>query len=193
MGRTKTVAAIGVRTTGNLLVTAVIMLSLAFILPSLFGYERYVIMGGSMTGTFNLGSVVFDKTVPVGRLEVGDVITYQPPASSGLDTMVTHRIVKIREDAKTGQRVFRTKGDNNPQRDPWAFRLKSPVQPKVEYSLPYVGWLFIGLANRSIRILVIGCPAGLIALYSLVELVKPLRTRRAPDLATPGQPQPIGA
>lgn len=193
MGRTKTVAAIGVRTTGNLLVTAVILLSLAFILPSLFGYERYVIMGGSMTGTFNLGSVVFEKTVPVGRLHVGDVITYQPPASAGVPNLVTHRIVQIRRDAKTGQRVFRTKGDNNPQRDPWTFRLTDAMQPKVDYSLPYVGWVFIGLANRAVRIVVIGVPAGLIALYSLVELVRALRGRRAPELATAGAGQPVEA
>ena len=88
-----------VRFPGSVLVNTVLVLAslagLAYLAPSLFGYERYVITGGSMSGTFEKGSVVFEKPVPIADLRVGDVITYLPPADSGVSTLVTHRIVKV--------------------------------------------------------------------------------------------------
>src|SRR5690606_16815688 len=64
----------------SLLLLAVTLASFAYIAPSFFGYERYVITGGSMSGTFEKGSIAFEKPVPVEDLAVGDVITYMPPA-----------------------------------------------------------------------------------------------------------------
>ncbi len=145
------------------------LLGLALLLPALFGIQRYVINGTSMTGTINYGSVVFDKVVPVGDLRVGDVITYQPPAGSGVDHMETHRIVAIHGD------VFRTQGDAVPQRDPWKFKLDHPTQARVAFSVPYVGYPFLWLADRDSRMLAIGVPAGLIALLSLWQIVTILR------------------
>ena len=37
------------------------------LLPALFGFERYVITGGSMSGTYDRGSVIFSEVVPVDR------------------------------------------------------------------------------------------------------------------------------
>lgn len=166
-----------IRTAGNLVVAAVLLLSLAFILPSLFGYERYVITGGSMSGTFEKGAVAFERTVPVEKLKVGDVITYLPPPDSGLSTLVTHRIVTARTtDAGV---VLRTQGDANADPDPWRFTLHDTVQPKVEFTVPAVGWLFLGLADREIRMLLIGVPAVLVALHSLREIVQALREAAA--------------
>ena len=71
------------------------LLGVAFILPSLFGFQRYVITGTSMTGTIDYGSIAFEEVVPVSELQVGDIITYAPPAGASLDHLVTHRIVAI--------------------------------------------------------------------------------------------------
>jgi signal peptidase I len=188
----KSVAKLTVRMIGNLLIAAVFLASVAFILPSLFGYHRYVIMGGSMTGTFNIGSIVFEKTTPVKDLKVGDVITYLPPADSGVPNLVTHRIVKIRPNAKTGGYVFRTKGDHNPQRDPWKFELTGAVQPKVQFGVPYAGFFFIALANRDTRMKVIGVPAALIALFSLAEIGRAVRPQRKVQTSVPSSHQPLG-
>ena len=81
------------------------------------------------------------------------MITYQPPADSGIDNLVTHRIVSIEGD------VFRTQGDANPDVDPWTFQLTSTSQSRVSYSVPYVGYVFIALQDRSLRMIVIGVPA----------------------------------
>ncbi len=149
----------------------VTLLALGFVLPSGLGYQRYVITGTSMTGTIDLGSVAFERVVPVGDLRVGDVITYLPPADSGVDHLVTHRIVEIHG------RTFRTQGDAVPQPDPWKFQLDSASQPRVSFSVPYVGYVFIALADRSTRMLLIGGPSGVIALLSLLQVIAVLRRR----------------
>ena len=109
----------------SLLLVAGLLLGALMVVPALFGIQRYVIVSGSMTGTYDRGSVVFDQVVPVASLKVGDVITYRPPAGAGPDHLVTHRIAAITAD-QSGGRVFRTKGDANEVADPWTFTLRGP-------------------------------------------------------------------
>jgi signal peptidase len=153
----------------NVASVVVMVLAMVFIVPAAFGYERYVITGSSMNGSLDLGSVAFARVVPVGELEVGDVITYLPPPESGVDSLVTHRIVRI------DGAVLRTKGDANPSPDPWTFELHQGTQARVEHSVPYLGWVFITLHDRTTRMALIGVPAALIALASLGQLGAALR------------------
>ncbi|MBS4753084.1 signal peptidase I [Nocardioides sp. zg-ZUI104] len=159
---------------GNLVLLVLVLIPLAYIVPSAFGYERYVITGGSMSGTFEKGSLVFEEPVPVEELAVGDIITYLPPPDSGVQTLVTHRIVEMGSD-ENGRQVLITQGDANPDPDPWKFSLTADTQPVVRAAVPHVGWVLIAMADREIRMLSIGIPAGLIALMSLVELLGALR------------------
>lgn len=161
----------------NTLLVVATLAGLAYLAPSLFGYERYVITGGSMSGTIDKGSIAFEKNVPVADLQVGDVITYQPPAGSGVTDLVTHRIISI-GTAESGAPLLRTQGDANPQPDPWSFSLTAPDQPVVRAHVPHVGWVLIGLADRDTRVLALGVPAGIIALVSAVDLVRALRGSR---------------
>ena len=166
----------------NLAMVVVVLACLAWIVPSAFGYSRYVITGGSMEPTIHKGSVVFEKPVPVDDLGVGDVITYQPPAASGVTSLVTHQIVEI-GPAEGGGVFFTTQGDANPKPDPWKFQLTAEDQPVVATSVPHVGWVFITLADPHRRMLLLGVPAGLIALFSLVQVLGALRPGRAGDPA----------
>ena len=162
-----------IRLLGNVGLVALTLACTAYLVPSLFGYERYVITGGSMTGSIAKGSIAFEKPVAVDELEVGDVITYLPPPASGVDTLVTHRIVELGRDAQGAPRL-RTKGDANASVDPWTFSLVRTEQPVVQFSVPSAGYVFIALADRETRMLVIGVPSALIALMALVELVRNL-------------------
>lgn len=167
----------------NVLLVVVTVAGLAYLVPSLLGYDRYVITGGSMAGTYDRGSLVFERQVPVDQLAVGDVITYVPPAGSGVPGLTTHRIIEV-APAPDGSRVFRTQGDANEDPDPWTFSLTAPTQPVAQFGVPHVGWVLIALADRTVRILVIGVPAGLIALASLVQLFRALSPRTpAPEPA----------
>jgi signal peptidase len=132
------------------------------LLPGLLGYQRYVITSGSMTGTYDRGSIVFDNVVPISDLHVGDAITYTPPAGSGPSGRITHRIVWIGSD-QFGRRALRTQGDANESADPWTFTLDGPTQARVSFHVPYVGYVLSALAIRQARMLLIGLPALLIA------------------------------
>jgi signal peptidase len=161
------------RRTGRLASGALLLvlaaLAALLLVPTAVGLQRYVIVSGSMTGTYDRGSVVFDEVIPTRSLHVGDVITYRPPPRAHVDHLITHRIVAIHRGPK-GERVFRTRGDANRARDPWRFVLHGPTQARVRWSLPWVGYGLAALKVRSVRILLLGVPAILIALTSLVRL-----------------------
>jgi len=135
-------------------------------LPSALGYERYVLVGGSMEPALHRGSLVFDEVVPVGELRAGDIITYVAP---GHRRPVTHRIVSARRDPG-GSPVFRTQGDANAAADARPFRLDEPTQARYRFSVPYLGWAFIVLGAPHARFALLGLPALLIALVMLARL-----------------------
>jgi signal peptidase len=167
-----TIRSLGRWATGAALLAAVVVAALV-LLPSAFGLQRYAIVSGSMTGTYDRGSLVWDDVVPVADLKVGDVITYLPPAGAGPDHLITHRIASIGHDP-SGARVFRTKGDANATADPWTFRLGAPTQARVVMGVPYVGHVLTALSRRDVRMAVIGLPALLIALLTLAALWRSL-------------------
>ena len=138
----------------------------ALLLPAALGYQRYVITGGSMTGSIPKGSVIYSRLVPVEDLRVGDVITFVPPE---LERPVTHRIIAVRRDANA-ELTFQTKGDFNEAADPWEVHLTDAVQARYSFHLPYLGYVLAALAIRQFRMLLIGVPAVLIALSLLVSL-----------------------
>jgi signal peptidase len=154
------------RLAGALLTLAGLALGLCVLVPALLGFQRYVITSGSMTGTYDRGSLVFDRVVPTSSVRAGDVITFRPPGQVGL---VTHRILSVR--TVRGQRVLRTKGDANPMPDAWgAFALHGADQARVAFHIPYAGFAIAALSERAVRMLVIGGPALLIALVTLAGL-----------------------
>lgn len=171
----------------NLLLVTLTLGAIAYVVPSFLGYERYVITGGSMTGSIDKGSIVFSKDTPAADLRVGDVITYLPPADSGVSTLVTHRILSM-EPGENGSTVFRTQGDANPDPDPWTFSLVDSEQPVVQHAVPHVGWVMIAMADREIRMLVVGLPAAIIALMALVQLIGALRPSREDEAAVEAVP-----
>jgi signal peptidase I len=153
-----------------LLIAAGILFGALLIAPGVMGWERYVIVSGSMTGTYDRGSLVFDELIPTKSLKVGDVITYKPPPGAGPKGLVTHRLIKISHDKRTGEAFYRTKGDANATKDPWTFVLSEKEQPRVVASIPDVGFVLAALAQREVRMLIVGLPALLIALFVMVGL-----------------------
>jgi signal peptidase I len=138
----------------------------ALLLPALLGYQRYVITGGSMTGTIPKGAVIYSRLTPLESLREGDVITFVPP---GLSRPVTHRIVSVTPD-EAGELVFRTKGDFNETADPWEVHLADRAQARYAFHVPYLGYVLAALAIRQVRMLLIGLPAVIIAISLLVSL-----------------------
>jgi signal peptidase len=142
---------------------------LVMLVPALLGFQRYVILTGSMTGTYDRGSIVFDRPIPTADLKVGDPITYSPPPGFTSQTRVTHRIWWIGREAN-GERIYRTKGDANKHPDVWKFTLNQSTQDVVVFHIPDVGYVFMLLSLRKFRIVLVGLPAIVIALMMLRAL-----------------------
>ena len=154
---------------------ATLVFALVVLIPGMLGLERYVITGGSMAGSIERGDLVVAEPRPVSDLVVGDVITYLPPADSGITQLVTHRIIAV-EPSPDGP-LFRTQGDANASADPWQFMLAGETQAVVVTTVPALGWVFIALADPAHRMVLLGVPAAVIALMSLREIVLLLRPR----------------
>lgn len=153
-------------------VAMVVMFAIAgvMLVPAALGYHRYIILTGSMTGTYDPGSLVFDKPVPTNTLKVGDPITYAPPpGASPNQKLVTHRIYKMMP-GPNGQQAYITKGDANERPDVWKFTLPQPTQDKVMFSIPYVGYAFMFLQVPQFRMILIGVPAIGMALWMIFGL-----------------------
>ena len=147
--------------------TMVVMFAIAgvMLVPAMLGYHRYIILTGSMTGTYDPGSLVYDKPVPTSSLKVGDPITYAPPpGASPNHKLVTHRIYKI-FPGPNGRPAYQTKGDANPAPDAWKFQLPQATQDKVSFHIPYAGYIFEFLSVREFRLALIGLPAFGMALW----------------------------
>src|SRR3954451_9132308 len=142
------------RVVSTLAVATGLLFGTVLIAPALLGLQRYVIVSGSMTGTYDRGSLVLDDVVPVQSLRKGDVITYRPPRATGIDHLVTHRIYAVERD-KLGGLVFQTKGDANATPDPWTFTLPNRDQARVRAGVPHVGFVLAALSDRTIRFAVI--------------------------------------
>ncbi|MGX6447513.1 signal peptidase I [Patulibacter sp. S7RM1-6] len=158
-----------------------VVLAVAMLAPPLLGMGRYVIVSGSMTGTYDTGSIVYTRDHAVSSLRVGDVITYAPPAGSSPQELVTHRIWSAKRGSD-GRTVFRTKGDANATPDPWTFSLDAPEQAVVAFHVPYLGYAISALSIRTVRMVVVGLPAAGIALALLVGLLRDAR-REASEAA----------
>lgn len=165
---------------GRLLALVVVLgpVSILVLLPIGLGLERYVMSGDSMDGGdqgIGQGTVLFERAVPVSDVRVGDVITYRPPEAAGVDGMVTHRVVAVRANGVI------TQGDAEPRRDPWVVASDAPDVSKVVFTLPWVGYAYLLIADPGTWVLVL-LSAGALAVLLSGEF---RRRRRAGPVAQP--------
>lgn len=147
---------------GRLLVCLAVIapVSVLVLLPLGLGLERFVISGDSMAGGIDRGSVVFARATPVGDLRVGDVITFRPPPSAGVERMVTHRIVAIGRDG------ILTQGDAALEPDPWTLTPAEPTLPRKVLVLPWVGYAYLVFVDSGIWLVAAAASAALVLLVA---------------------------
>ena len=151
------------------------MLTVAVLIPRMGGATPYTILTSSMRPMNPPGTLVVVKPIPVQKIAIGDVITYQ--LESGEAQVVTHRVVEVRR-ALDGKTTFITKGDANPIVD------AKPVMPfqikgQLWYRAPYLGHVNLMLSGHQRQIATIIVAGGLF-LYAGFMFVGSLRdgTRR---------------
>jgi len=150
-----------------LLVFAMVQSRLSGEPPRVAGYEMYIVVGGSMSPTFEAGSLAFLRPVDPETIEVGDVITYRGGTEDSL--LTTHRVVAVHREG--GQLSFTTRGDANDVNDALPVKAES-VLGKVQFTVPYAGYLMnFAQTPKGLLALVI-VPGVLIIIFELRNLLR---------------------
>jgi signal peptidase I len=151
------------RVTTALVAGAVVTLVAAYAALLVAGYKPVAVYSGSMRPTLGIGSLAVDKVVDAHSVRVGDVITFNDPYVKG--RLVTHRVAEI-VPTKHGL-AYRTKGDANAARDPWAIRLNDQVG-RVAFDVPVAGYVLYYAHTREVR-------GGLICIIAALMLLGLMR------------------
>lgn len=166
------------RTVG--LVTGLAVLAaFAYVALFLAGYRPVVVYSGSMEPGLPVGTLAFVESVPAEKVGVGDVITFTDPHQPG--RLVTHRIVETAE-TRDGELAFRTKGDANLNRDPWAIALPDQAG-RLAFDVPQVGYALWYAKTREVRMGLIVLVSGLV----LVFLLQAIWRRPDPPVEAPAR------
>ncbi len=175
------------KTAGNMFSVAllIILISLSFFLvqsrisggkPTVFGYQMYVVLSGSMKPAFDTGSVVFVKPTAPNEIAEGDIITFS--STSDENRLTTHRVVGINRENELN---FITRGDANNVNDPNPVAADNLVG-RVTGSVPLVGYLLSFVQTRQGLILLIFIPGLLIIILELRKLFKYLVEARVEQM-----------
>lgn len=148
------------------LVVIVVVMAVALVGVRLVGVQPYYIMSGSMTPTYEVGSLIYVKTVDPYALESGDVITFM----LNEDTVATHRIVEVIPDEEDSTVVrFRTKGDANAAEDASLVHYKNVIGSPI-FTIPYLGYVANYVQNPPGTYIAISAGAILLLLVFLPDL-----------------------
>jgi signal peptidase I len=145
------------QTATGLIAGSVVVLVAAYASLLVAGYKPVAVYSGSMTPTLGVGSLAVDRIVDARDVRVGDVITFNDPYSRG--RLVTHRVAQILH-TRHGL-AYRTKGDANANRDPWAIQLTGHVG-RVSFHVPFAGYVLFYAHTREVRGSLIAIAAALI-------------------------------
>jgi signal peptidase len=164
------------RVTTALVAGAVVAFALGYATLLAAGLRPVVVYSGSMRPTLGVGSLAVDRVVPASSVRVGDVITFNDPYVKG--RLVTHRIAKI-VSTKHGL-AYRTKGDANAARDPWAIQLNDKVG-RVAFDVPVAGYVLWYAHTREVRalLLIVFGAFVLVAALRWIWRSEPARTVKA--------------
>jgi signal peptidase I len=156
-----------VRFTTTLIVAVLLAALLAGILPSLVGYESFVVPTSQMLPALDVNDLGVVKPVKVSELNVGDVVTYRVPEDP--ETVIVGRILDIAKDP-VGHLQLQVRGDADPTTHQTT-ALPAAVLGRIAFSVPRVGLLVAFANGLAGKFALIGVPALLLALDWL-------RTRR---------------
>ncbi len=104
--------------------------------------DSYVVRSGSMTGTFDVGSLIVDTPVS-GHMTFrrGEIVTFKNPTLPA--EVMTHRIIAV----YPSKHEIQTKGDANPVKDPFVTPDKNVIGV-YKGEIPYLGYVVSFIQNR---------------------------------------------
>ena len=177
----------------TLCVIAAALVVLMILVPAALGLQRYVITGGSMTGTIAKGSVIYSRLTPVGQLKVGDIITFVPPGTSAPSPIASSASIRPR----AGNESSRPRATSTRRPTSGASPSLSHAKRGTSSTSPIWATCSAALSMRLVRLLLIGLPALAVAVSLLWSLWHSaddeMESREASRLAaaTPSAPHEI--
>ena len=132
------------------------------------------VLSGSMAPTLRTGALIASVPVEATDIEVGELVTFAPPAPFGTPggAPIVHRVVEV--DRAGGDVLVRTKGDANATVDPWTLNASRSTVFRVGWSSLAAGRV-TDVAGRAGRSVVVSVVVGAAALHLLVALWRPGR------------------
>lgn len=131
-------------------------------LPTLFGFQSFAVLSGSMEPAIGTGDVVVVRTIPPLEAKIGDVVTFRSPDDP--TRLVTHRATAVQASGDTV--TFTTKGDANTGIERWSIAAGGTIG-KVEYRIPKLGYATNRIGSRLGRFAFLVLPALLLAVSEL--------------------------
>lgn len=83
---------------------------------SFLGFRIFRVETGSMIPKYQIGDVILIKEKDIGKIAVGDDVTYYGTTGTMKGKIVTHQVIEITEE--DGKKIFQTKGIANTAKDP---------------------------------------------------------------------------
>ena len=170
-----------------------LLLGLAFCALALAGdqvgtgqWHATPVLSGSMRPAMQPGDVVVTQRVPVGDLQVRDVVVFHPPNEGGRQTV--HRIVKL--TVKGGTTSITTWGDANAVADPVVSSLSGTTAYRVARVVPLLGYPAVWLQSGGRGMLAIALGAILL-IAAAVTILRRDEPTKPPGSADPADPADI--
>src|SRR5260221_166635 len=135
--------------------------------------SAYTVVSGSMEPTIPIGTLTFVSQTPFNSLQKGDIIAFTDPTDN--NRIILHRIFSITQT--TAGRTVQTKGDHNRYPDGWKLTPQM-VKGKLFYTIPYVGSLSEWLKTPLGFGVMIGIPALLFIILSIMQIRKGIREEK---------------
>lgn len=136
---------------------------------SVGGYRVYTIATSSMKGVYNVNDVILVKDCNPKKLKVGDDIVYVGNKHDLKDKIISHRIIEIRKDDKTGEVKYITKGVVNDIADPPI--TADQILGKVVSVLPVITPINHIIKSQAGFFLLVFCPLVIVIVLEILHVI----------------------
>lgn len=133
--------------------------------PQIFGHQVYIVYGGSMSPTFEAGSVVIVQPVDPADIKVGDIITFGEEGS----VYTTHRVTQVHDSGSNLS--FTTRGDANEVEDPGVVAADE-VRGRVVAAVPYLGYMLDFVRSKNGLLFLIIIPGLVIIVLEVIKIFR---------------------
>jgi signal peptidase len=167
-----------------LFVLMILVISVVFFMPLIFGSKLLIVYSESMTPTLPLGGMMMMQPVDPTTIKTGDIIAYKLPEERG--NIVCHRVVEVLNQSD-GILSFHTKGDANEDPDPYTVPAEN-VAGKIRFCIPFLGYLMHYAQKPLGIVLLLGIPGAVLIGDELRKIIAVIGGRKKEKQAEAKEP-----